>query len=104
MEPLRFVRVESCEVIWRNVYNDPAIPDLRLNYTGANPISAGTTPSTVFMVTWTIKDGYLVSARLENGSYSAWDPPFTFEPRPKPKPESPSQKGAWTSPNEKPRW
>ena len=81
-EPLRFVRVEGCEVIWRNIYNDPRIPDLRLRYAGSNPIPAGTTPGAVFMVSRTIKDGYLVSARLGNGSYRTWKPPFPFRPTP----------------------
>ena len=117
-EPLRFVRVEGCEVVWRNVYNDPAIPDLRLKYTGVNPIPAGTLPSTVFMVTRTLKDHYLVVVRLENGSYNAWKPPFSFKPAPVPKPvatptptrqptptrkpTTPPQKRGWSLPDAKP--
>ena len=84
-EPLRFVSVEGCEVVWRNVYNNPAIPDLRLKYMGTNPIPEETPPSTVFMVTRTIKDRYLVNARLENGSYGTWRPPFPLKPTPVPK-------------------
>lgn len=123
-EPLRFVRVEGCEVVWRNVYNDPAIPDLRLKYTGVNPIPADTPSSTVFMVTRTIKDRYLVTARLENGSYSRWKPPFPLKPSPTPapkpvpppapppkptaapKPTRTPQKKGWSLPDVKPeqRW
>ena len=115
-EPLRFVRVEGCTSVWRNVYNDPRIPDLRLKYTGTSPIPAGTAPGAVFMVTRTIKDGYLVSARLENGSYRTWKPPFPFKPTPvlKPTPTpaprstatprtTPVKEG-WSLPKAEPMW
>ncbi len=117
-EPLRFVRVEGCEVVWRNVYNNPAIPELRLKFTGTNPIPEETPLLTVFMVTRTVKDRYLVNARLENGSYSTWRPPFQFKPLPRPtttakpvptpkptaapKPTTTPQKRGWSLPDVKP--
>lgn len=127
-EPLRFVRVEGCTVIWRNVYNNPRIADLRLTYAGVNPVPAGTQPSTVFSVTRTVGAGQLVSARLDPSfrntqvslSPSTTAPPSSSPPapvppprptsrststptsQPKPKP-TPSHKEGWVLPKAEPR-